>query len=81
MATKAGTVLEKNYQVNFGDSGSDHPRSGASAPAANLAGFIYHDLRHPLTAILAYSPRRKRFEPVGTKGLSQGNSLSCEPDE
>lgn len=55
MTIKAETVGENKYPVSFQDKGRDHPGLGAVAAANPWAGLIYHDLRHPLTAILAYS--------------------------
>jgi len=42
-----------NHKPGVQENGQDHPRLDTAA--SPLAGFIYHDLRHPLTTILAYS--------------------------
>jgi signal transduction histidine kinase len=59
--------------------------SGAGLVAGPLAGFIYHDLRHPLSAILAYSellaedaldrPQRADFYQEIRRAVSRMNDL------
>ena len=49
-----------NVEIIQGHNGQDRrseewARQGGAPGAGHLASFIYHDLRHPLTAILAYS--------------------------
>ncbi|HLY59172.1 MAG TPA: HAMP domain-containing sensor histidine kinase [Terriglobia bacterium] len=55
MAIMAETVKGSSYQTCLQDGGIDVPGPGAASVVGRMAGFIYHDLRHPLTAILAYS--------------------------
>lgn len=55
MTMKMETVEENNAKMSSQGSGRDHPGLGATPDVGRLADFICHDLRHPLTAILAYS--------------------------
>jgi signal transduction histidine kinase len=49
------TVENNNSKLSIQEVGQDQPGLGATPKVGYLAGCIYHDLRHPLTAILAYS--------------------------
>ena len=49
------TVENSNSKLRIQEVGRDQPGLGATPEVGRLAGYIYHDLRHPLTAILAYS--------------------------
>src|SRR5271156_127050 len=49
------TVEDKNSKLCIQEGGRYHPGLGATQALGPLAGYIYHDLRHPLTAILAYA--------------------------
>ena len=55
MIVKTETFEGNNSAMSFEDSGRDNPGLGATPDVGRLVGFICHDLRHPLTAILAYS--------------------------
>src|SRR5579863_4747466 len=49
------TVENSNSKLRIQEVGRDQPGLGATPEVGRPAGYIYHDLRHPLTAILAYS--------------------------
>ena len=49
------TVEDNKSKLGILEGGRYHPGLGATPDVGPLAGCIYHDLRHPLTAILAYS--------------------------
>jgi signal transduction histidine kinase len=49
------TVQDNHSKTSFQESGEDRQSLGATPEVGRLLGFICHDLRHPLTAILAYS--------------------------
>src|SRR5579862_167156 len=51
------TVENDNTSLGIQEGERFHPVLGANPTLAPLADCIYHDLRHPLTAILAYSER------------------------
>src|SRR5579862_4807156 len=51
------TVENNNSRLSIQEGWRHHPGVGATPVVAPLADCIYHDLRHPLTAILAYSER------------------------
>ncbi len=55
MAINVETIQENNPEMGVQKSGRGHLRRSANSDTDGLASFIYHDLRHPLTAILAYS--------------------------
>jgi signal transduction histidine kinase len=55
MTMTTETVEDNNSKLNFRKGGQGHPEVRAAPGEGLLAGYIYHDLRHPLTAILAYS--------------------------
>jgi signal transduction histidine kinase len=52
MATNVETIQGNNQRDGRLEK---RPKRGEASDAGRLASFIYHDLRHPLTAILAYS--------------------------
>ncbi|MGA2076102.1 MAG: HAMP domain-containing sensor histidine kinase, partial [Terriglobia bacterium] len=49
------TVEDNNSKLSIQEGGRDHPGLGATPDVGRFAAYICHDLRHPLTAILAYS--------------------------
>lgn len=55
MPIKSDPVVDVYGDSDFQACGENCRRQGGDSGAEPLAGFIYHDLRHPLTAILAYS--------------------------
>ena len=55
MAIKLETIEGEYENAGFHECVLDDDGSDAAAAASSLAGFIYHDLRLPLTTILAYS--------------------------
>ena len=55
MTMKMETVEENDTKMSSQGSGRWHAGLGAAPDVGRLADFICHDLRHPLTAILAYS--------------------------
>ncbi len=55
MAIKVATMQPDYDNTGVQKSGPDDSGSGETSVGGSLASFIYHDLRHPLTAILAYS--------------------------
>lgn len=55
MTTIIETAEDNNASLGAQEGERYHPRSGATSALTALAGCIYHDLRHPLTAILAYA--------------------------
>jgi signal transduction histidine kinase len=55
MTITMDTVADNDSKLNVQESGRYHPGLGTTQALGPLADHIYHDLRHPLTAILAYS--------------------------
>lgn len=53
---------EQECKVNCADDQRNHPDFGSFAVEGFSAGLVYHDLRHPLTAILAYSEFLAEYE-------------------
>ena len=53
--TTMETVEDADSRLGIQEGGRHHPGVGATQALAPLADYIFHDLRHPLTAILAYS--------------------------
>lgn len=49
------TVKGNNSKLSIQEGGRGHPGIGANPEIGRFAAYICHDLRHPLTAILAYS--------------------------
>lgn len=53
--TTMETVEDANSRLGIQAGGRYHPGLGATPALGPLADHIYHDLRHPLTAIMAYA--------------------------
>ena len=85
MTTKTETVQDNHSKMSFQDCGRARPGSGATPDVGRLLGFICHDLRHPLTAVLAYSEflaeddldsfQRKGFQKEIRLAINQMNDL------
>jgi len=55
MTMMTETVQDDHAKMTFQESGEDRQGLGATPEVSGQLDFICHDLRHPLTAILAYS--------------------------
>jgi signal transduction histidine kinase len=85
VAINVETIQGNNRARGVQKSGRGHPWLGAASGADRLASFIYHDLRHPLTAILAYSellaesnlnrPQREDFHQEIRRAVNRMNDL------
>ena len=79
------TTQNAGENTNVQGLGQELSLPDARLVAGPLAGFIYHDLRHPLTAILAYSellaevdldpPQREGFHEEIRQAVSRMNDL------
>jgi len=61
----AEAIRDFNPQASFPLGEQDRPDRESASTVGRLADFVYHDLRHPLTAILAYA------ELLGGSSLSE----------
>jgi signal transduction histidine kinase len=85
VAINVETIQGNNRKIGVRKSGPGHAWLGAASGAGRWASFIYHDLRHPLTAILAYSellaeydldrPQREDFHQEIRRAVSRMNDL------